>query len=157
MNNVNNKWMEYALYEAGKAYKLDEVPIGAVIIKENKIIGRGFNQVESLIDATAHAEIIAITSASNTLNDWRLNDCNIYITKEPCLMCYGAIINSRIKNIYYGFSDKENGFKSKIDNKLLFYKNHLENIEGSILENDCKSIISKFFISKRKKSKKNVE
>ena len=154
-NNVDhNKWMKYAYDEATKAYNDDEVPIGAIIIKEGRIIGRGYNQVEALKDSTAHAEIIAITSAENSLNDWRLNDCSLYVTKEPCLMCYGAIINARIENIYYGFSDKEKGFRVKVREEQLLANNHLKNIEGNILDLDCKRLIEDFFISKRKKNKK---
>tara|TARA_B100000686_G_scaffold211227_1_gene218078 strand:+ start:39 stop:488 length:450 start_codon:yes stop_codon:yes gene_type:complete len=141
------KWMFLALSEAKKAEKMDEVPIGAIIVKDNAIIGRGFNQMESLKDSTAHAEIIAITSASNTIGDWRLNKCSLYVTKEPCLMCIGAILNSRIENLYYGMSDKENGYittKKFINNSV-----HLKSIEGSILEFDSKKIIQDFFLNKR--------
>ena len=94
------KWMQYALKEAEKALKDDEVPIGAIVVKDDKIIGRGFNKTESLNDCTAHAEVIAITSAANSLEDWRLNDSSMYVTKEPCLMCFGAVINSRISKLY---------------------------------------------------------
>ena len=141
------KWMFSALSEAKKAEKMDEVPIGAIIVKDNAIIGRGFNQMESLKDSTAHAEVIAITSASNTIGDWRLNKCSLYVTKEPCLMCIGAILNSRIENLYYGMSDKENGYittKKFINNSV-----HLKSIEGSILEYDSKKIIQDFFLNKR--------
>ncbi len=150
MINLTNdeKWMLYALKEANKALKLDEVPIGAVIINEDKIIGRGFNQVESLNDSTAHAEIIAITSAANTLNDWRLNNCSIYVTKEPCLMCFGAIINSRIEKIFFGSTDLQKGFR-KVYNKTDFPTSHLKNIESNILESDCRKIIQDFFKKKR--------
>ena len=102
---TKEKWMKQALNQAIKAYDNDEVPIGSIIVKNEVIIGRGFNQIESLNDCTAHSEIIAITSASNTINDWRLNDCSLYVTKEPCIMCFGAIVNSRIKNLYFGFSN----------------------------------------------------
>ena len=146
-NKQKEKWMFSALSEAKKAEKMDEVPIGSIIVKDNAIIGRGFNQMESLKDSTAHAEIIAITSASNTIGDWRLNKCSLYVTKEPCLMCIGAILNSRIENLYYGMSDKENGYittKKFINNSV-----HLKSIEGSILEFDSKKIIQDFFLNKR--------
>ena len=146
-NKQKEKWMFSALSEAKKAEKMDEVPIGSIIVKDNAIIGRGFNQMESLKDSTAHAEIIAITSASNTIGDWRLNKCSLYVTKEPCLMCVGAILNSRIENLYYGMSDKENGYittKKFINNSV-----HLKSIEGSILEFDSKKIIQDFFLNKR--------
>ncbi len=146
-NKQKEKWMFSALSEAKKAEKMDEVPIGSIIVKDNAIIGRGFNQMESLKDSTAHAEIIAITSASNTIGDWRLNKCSLYVTKEPCLMCVGAILNSRIENLYYGMPDKENGYittKKFINNSV-----HLKSIEGSILEFDSKKIIQDFFLNKR--------
>ena len=150
MINLTNdeRWMLYALKEANKALKMDEVPIGAIIINENKIIGRGFNQVENLNDSTAHAEIIAITSAANTLNDWRLNNCSIYVTKEPCLMCFGAIINSRIEKIFFGSIDLDKGFR-KVYNKTDFLTPHLNYIGSKILEPDCKKIIQDFFKKKR--------
>tara|TARA_Y100000590_G_C15227325_1_gene828669 strand:- start:82 stop:537 length:456 start_codon:yes stop_codon:yes gene_type:complete len=146
------KWMKYAFIEAEKAYNKDEVPIGAIIVRDNKILGRGYNQTESLNDCTAHAELIAITSASNTIDNWRLNDCSIYITKEPCLMCFGAIINSRIKNLFYGFVDEKNGFKKNINVDNIFLKKHLNLIESGFLEKECREIVQDFFIEKRKKS-----
>ena len=151
--NIKNKWMKFALKEAEKALKMDEVPIGSVIVKDNTIIGKGYNQVESLVDSTAHAEIIAITSAANYLGDWRLNDCSIYITKEPCLMCYGAILNSRIVNVIYGFSDNDKGFRVRLNKELILYRTHLKNIEGNILHLDCKILVKDFFKFKRKKNK----
>ena len=152
---TKEKWMKQALNQAIKAYDNDEVPIGSIIVKNEVIIGRGFNQIESLNDCTAHSEIIAITSASNTINDWRLNDCSLYVTKEPCIMCFGAIVNSRIKNLYFGFSDKENGFREVIKKDKLFNANHLELCESGILELDCKAIIKNFFIEKRKNNNKS--
>ena len=146
--NPKERWMLYALKEAEKALKIDEVPIGAIIVNGDKIIGRGFNQVENLNDATAHAEIIAITSAANTFGNWRLRDCSIYVTKEPCIMCFGALINARIKKIFYGMQDLDKGFN-------LFYKKnnlhtpHLSYIEGNILELESKKIIQDFFKKKR--------
>ena len=144
------KWMKQALIQAMKAYDNNEVPIGSIIIKDDKIIGRGYNQTESLNDCTAHAELIAITSASNTIDDWRLNDASIYVTKEPCLMCFGAIINARISNLFYGFIDEKKGFKKNINH--LFFKKHLSLIESGILKHECKNIVQDFFIEKRKKS-----
>jgi Cytosine/adenosine deaminases len=142
------RWMLYALKEAHKALKIDEVPIGAIIVNKDKIIGRGFNQVESLNDATAHAEMIAITSAANTADDWRLNGCSIYVTKEPCLMCFGAILNARIENLYYGMADSDKGFKEleEVNNLSM---SHLNYIEGNILELESKKIIQDFFKKKR--------
>ena len=95
----HSKWMSFAFSQAQKAYDSNEVPVGAVVVYNDKIIGRGHNQKEQLNDPTAHAEIIAITAATNTINDWRLIDCELYVTKEPCPMCAGAIINSRIRSV----------------------------------------------------------
>ena len=101
--------MKLALVQAQKAYEKDEIPVGAIVVKEGKVIGRGYNQREMLNDPTAHAEIIAITAAANTIEDWRLNECMLYVTKEPCAMCAGAIINSRLKMVVFGCYDKEMG------------------------------------------------
>ena len=149
--NPKEKWMLSALREADKALKLDEVPIGAIVIKKNNIIGRGFNQVEKLNDATAHAEIIAITSAANTLNDWRLIDCELYVTKEPCSMCAGAILNSRIKSVYFGAYDEREGCCGSLyqichDPRF----NHQSSVSGGILEDDCRKLLKDFFKLKRK-------
>ena len=146
------KWMRYALQEAEKALIDDEVPIGAIIIKDDKIIGRGFNKTESLKDCTAHAEIIAITSASNSLDDWRLNKCSIYVTKEPCLMCFGAIINSRINKLYFGMKDDINGFSVKTKKEKETQGKHLSLIESNFMEVDCRFLIQNFFKNKRKKN-----
>ena len=94
-------WMLEAFRQAEKAYSQDEVPVGCVIVYNDTVIGKGHNLVETLSDSTAHAEMISITSAANYLDDWRLIDCSLYVTKEPCLMCFGAILNSRVKNLYY--------------------------------------------------------
>ena len=144
----NERWMLYALKEAKKADKIDEVPIGAIIVKDDMIIGTGYNQMEILKDSTAHAEIIAITAASNKLGDWRLNSTSIYITKEPCMMCAGAIINSRIENIFYGLPDSEFGFDN-LKNSLNIKMHHINNIEGGILKDECQKIIQDFFLKKR--------
>ena len=154
MNIENNKekWMKYALREAEKAFKMDEVPIGAILVKNDIVVGRGYNQIESLNDPTAHAEIIAITSASNTIGDWRLNDCSIYVTKEPCLMCFGSIINSRISNLYFGLEDKEKGFSNSVYTSKRLVK-HLKYSEGGILDLDSKEMLQKFFFKKRNSNK----
>jgi len=146
--NDNMRWMTKAIDQANYALKKDEVPIGAVIVKDNKIIGKGYNQVESLKDSTAHAEILAITSASDSLGDWRLNKSSLYVTKEPCLMCWGAIRNSRISNVYFGANDE--GINLEIlQSKLEFDMPHLSFVEGGILEYDCKKILQDFFLNKR--------
>ena len=151
--NKHEKWMVEAYRQAEKAYILDEVPVGCVIVQNDLVIGRGHNLVEKLHDSTAHAEMISITSAANFNNNWRLNNCSIYVTKEPCIMCFGAILHSRIKNLYYGIIDLDNGFKVKIKSHYLF-NNHLKIIQSGILEKKCKHIIEDFFTKKRKNNKK---
>ena len=151
-SDIHIKWMEKAYNLAVKSYNSDEVPVGAIIVKDDKIIGQGHNLVEKLNDSTAHAEMIAITSASNYNKDWRLKNSSIYVTKEPCIMCYGAILNSRIKNLYYGVEDSRLGFKVNL-NDLNFSNTHLQNIESEILQHKCKIILKDFFQNKRKKNK----
>jgi tRNA(adenine34) deaminase len=110
------RFMYAALQEAERAFEEDEVPVGAVVVHKNRIIGRGYNQVEKLNDATAHAEMIALTSASNNLKNWRLNECSIYVTLEPCIMCAGALLSSRIDNLYYAASDTKFGACGSVHN-----------------------------------------
>ncbi len=144
-------FMKQALKCAQKAYDKDEVPIGAVIIKNDKIIAKGYNKNITLTDTTAHAEIIALRRACKKLNNYRLNDCSIYVTIEPCSMCTGALVHARIKNIYFGAKDIKAGacgslFNIANSNKL----NHNINVAGGLLEQDCAKIIRKFFKNKRK-------
>ncbi len=108
-NSTHERFMKQAIQLAENAGKLEEIPVGAIVVKDNNIIGRGYNQCESLKDPTAHAEMIAITAAANTVEDWRLTDCTLYVTKEPCPMCAGAIINSRLKMVIFGTYDEEKG------------------------------------------------
>lgn len=138
--------MKLALLQAQKAFEKDEIPVGAIVVKEGKVIGRGYNQREMLNDPTAHAEIIAITAAANTIEDWRLNDCILYVTKEPCAMCAGAIINSRLKMVVFGCYDKEMGCCGSL--YQLCGDSHLRNrtaVKGGIMEQECLSIIHDFF------------
>ncbi|MAN41273.1 MAG: tRNA-specific adenosine deaminase [Candidatus Marinimicrobia bacterium] len=138
--------MKLALLQAQKAYEKDEIPVGAIVVKEGKVIGRGYNQREMLNDPTAHAEIIAITAAANTIEDWRLNDCMLYVTKEPCAMCAGAIINSRLKMVVFGCYDKEMGCCGSL--YQLCGDSQLRNktaVKGGIMEQECLSIIHDFF------------
>ena len=146
MNKIHESWMNLALIEARKAFRNKEVPIGAIIVKDNKVIGKGYNQVELLKDSTAHAEMIAITSASNTLNDWRLNECDMYVTLEPCAMCAGAIIKSRIRNIFFGAYNNSDGCVSTLYNLCNDSRfNHQSGIQGSILEQECSYLLTSFF------------
>ena len=147
----HEKWMRYALQEAEKAFHEDEVPVGALVVKDSHIIGRGYNQCESLHDPTAHAEIIAITSAANTLKDWRLAGCSLYVTKEPCPMCAGALINARIKFAGFGMYDEQEGCCGSLyqicrDPRF----KHQLTVKGGILEDHCNALIQEFFTQKRK-------
>ena len=146
----HEKWMKFAIQEAEKAFNAKEIPVGAVVIKEGHIIGRGYNQCESLHDPTAHAEIIAITSASNTLKDWRLTDCSMYVTKEPCPMCAGALINARVKFTGFGIYDEQEGCCGSLyqicqDPR---FKHHLT-VKGGILEEYCSLLMKNFFANCR--------
>ncbi|MFA7675411.1 MAG: tRNA adenosine(34) deaminase TadA [Endomicrobiia bacterium] len=150
MINKDIYFMQKALNCAKKAYNIEEVPIGAVIVKDNKIIAKGYNKSITLQDSTAHAEIIAIRKACKKLNNYRLNDCSIYVTIEPCSMCVGALILSRIKKIYFGAKDIKAGgcgsvFNIASDNRL----NHKIEVSSGLLEEECARIIKQFFQSRR--------
>ena len=143
---MQEKFMKEALKEAKKAYEKLEVPVGCVIVKDGKIIARGHNLKETKKDTTKHAEIIAIQKASKKLDSWRLLDCEMYVTLEPCSMCAGAIINSRIKNVYIGASDEKTGAVGSVLNLFTDYKfNHNVNFEKGILEDECKNLLQEFF------------
>jgi len=142
--------MQEALKEAEKAFAEDEVPVGAVIVYENKIIARGHNQVERLKDPTAHAEIIAITSATNYLGIKWLNEASLYVTIEPCSMCAGALVLARMKSLYFGASDPKTGACGSIINITNHKKlNHHIKVTKGILEAECSSLLKGFFKRKR--------
>ena len=146
MQTEDEKWMRYALAEAQLALKKKEVPIGAVVVYEDKIIGRGHNQVESLDDPTAHAEIIAIGAASNFLNSWRLSGSSIYVTIEPCAMCAGAIVLSRLDRLIFGAKDTKAGACGSLYNIVQDIRlNHQVQIIPYILEQECRQILGAFF------------
>ena len=156
MKNENFKeyYMKQALKEAEKAYKKLEVPVGAIIVKDGKIIARAYNQKEEKKDTTKHAEILAIQKASKKLQAWRLLDCEMYITLEPCSMCAGAIINSRIKKVYIGTMDEKTGAAGSVFNLFNDYTfNHKVEIETGILKEDCENILKKFFKELREMKK----
>ena len=154
---MQEKFMKEALKEAKKAYEKLEVPVGAVIVKEGKIIARAHNQKETKFDTTKHAEILAIQKASKKLKSWRLIDCEMYVTLEPCSMCTGAIINARLKKIYIGAMDEKTGAVGSKLNLLKDYTfNHKVEYEIGILKNDCENILKDFFISLRKIKKENL-
>ena len=141
-----DKFMKEAKKEAKKAYGKLEVPIGAVIVKDGKIIARGHNQKEEKADTTMHAEIIAIKKASKKIGAWRLNGCEMYITLEPCPMCAGAIINARLDKIYIGTMDEKNGACGSVTNVLEEYKqNYKVQKEEGIHQKECEEIIKNFF------------
>ena len=140
-----NIFLQSALDEAKKAFKNGEVPVGAVVVKNGKVISSAHNLTRNHIDVTAHAEILAIREAEKKLGDWRLEGCELYVTLEPCMMCMGAIINSRIKKVYFGAYDKDFGFA--LSNH--FTMPHNVEIYGGICEDECKKILKDFFSSRR--------
>ena len=149
------RFMYAALQEAERAYDDDEVPVGAVVVHKNKIVGRGHNQIEKLNDATAHAEMIALTSASNHIKNWRLSGCSIYVTLEPCIMCAGALLSSRIDNLYFGASDSKFGACGSVHNLAENSKtNHSIKVFSGILAKESEELLKSFFAEKRLKSKK---
>ena len=142
--------MKEALKEAKKAELIDEVPIGCVIVKDDKIIARGHNQRETNQSPIGHAEIIAINKASKKLKSWRLEGCDIYVTLEPCIMCSGAIIQSRINKVYYGASDPKGGALGSSINVLEANNiNHHPEVISGVLKEECSSIITNYFKAKR--------
>ena len=148
---MEEKFMKEALKEAKKAYDKLEVPVGAVIVKDGKIIARAHNLKETKFDTTKHAEILAIQKASKKLNSWRLIDCEMYVTLEPCSMCAGALINSRIKKVYIGASDQKTGAVGSVFNLLEDYTfNHKVEYEKGVLQDECESILKEFFRELRK-------
>ena len=152
-------YMKQALKEANKAYKKLEVPVGAVIVKDGKIIARAHNQKETKTDTTKHAEILAIQKASKKLESWRLIDCEMYVTLEPCSMCAGAIINSRIKKVYIGAMDEKTGAVGSVLNLFEDYTfNHKVEAETGVMEKECQETLKKFFKELRelKRGGKNV-
>ena len=147
----DDHFMNEALRQARLAYDADEVPIGAIIIRENKIIARAFYQVELLKDATAHAEILAITQAAHALGDWRLEGCTLFVTKEPCPMCAGAIVLSRVKRLVFGVrDDKAGGAGSVFPITTQGGLNHTVEVTGGTKELEARQLIQGFFREKRR-------
>ena len=152
------KYMKEALKEAKKAYNKLEIPVGAVIVKDGKIIARAHNQKETKFDTTKHAEILAIQKASKKLGAWRLNECEMYVTLEPCSMCAGAIINSRIKKVYIGTSDEKTGAVGSVLNLFEDYKfNHDVEFEKGILQEQCEKVLKDFFKELRRIKKEKTK
>ena len=155
---TDEHYMKMALNEAEKAFKAGEVPIGAVIVHEGEVIAKAWNQVEMLKDATAHAEILALTQASAQLDRWRLHGCTLYVTKEPCPMCSGALVNSRIDRVVFGMSDEKGGgcgggFAIHDHDGLL----HKVDAEAGCCEEQCRLIIQSFFKMRRQQQKELKE
>ena len=144
-------FMRQALRMAQKAYDANEVPVGAVVVREGKIIGRAYNQVELLKDATAHAEMLALTQAEAAVGDWRLIDCDLYVTKEPCAMCAGALVHTRVRRVIFGCADPSAGAAGSVMNLLQIPQwNHRCDIASAILQDECAAILQDFFRKKRR-------
>ncbi len=145
-------FMGEALRQAVRAYDAEEVPVGAVIVREGRIIARAHNQVELLKDATAHAEMLAVTQAEEVVGDWRLTDCTLYVTKEPCPMCAGAIVHVRLPRVVYGISDPKGGAAGSALNLLQFPTlNHRCEITSGVRETECRELLRSFFAEQRSK------
>ena len=143
-------FMREALRMASKAAKAGEVPVGAVVVREGKIIGRAHNQVELLKDATAHAEMLALTQAEAALGDWRLTDCDLYVTKEPCAMCAGALVHTRVRRVIFGCTDPSAGAAGSVMNLLQMPTlNHRCDLASGVLQDDCAAILQHFFRKRR--------
>jgi tRNA(adenine34) deaminase len=146
-------YMREALRLADKARKADEVPVGSVVVRAGKIIARASNQVELLKDATAHAEMLALTEAEAAVGDWRLIDCDLYVTKEPCPMCAGAIVHTRIRRVIFGCADPRAGAAGSVINLLQMPQlNHRCHITPGVLQNECAAILQDFFRQQRQSS-----
>ncbi len=151
MNKIDEIYMRQALNEAQKAAQEDEVPVGCVVVHEKKIIARAHNQVERLKDPTAHAEMLALTSAANYLGTKWLNGVSLYVTIEPCSMCSGALVLARIKNLFYGASDPKTGACGSVFNIVNNKKlNHRIKVHKGLLKEECALLLSQFFKKKRK-------
>jgi len=146
----DESFMREALRQAQKANEAGEVPVGAVIVREGKIIARAYNQVELLKDATAHAEMLALTQAEAAVGDWRLTECDLYVTKEPCAMCAGALVHTRIRRVIFGCTDPAAGAAGSVMNLLQMPAlNHRCDIASGVLQDECATILQDFFRKRR--------
>lgn len=149
-------FMGEALRQAAKAYETGEIPVGAVIVREGRIIARAFNQMEQLKDATAHAEMLALTQAEEAMGDWRLTGCTLYVTKEPCPMCAGAIVHTRLARVVFGVSDPKAGAGGSAMNLLQFPTlNHHCEITRDVCAMECRTLLQNFFSVRRLSEKPN--
>src|SRR6516162_2602828 len=145
-------FMGEALRQAAKAFEHEEVPIGAVVVRDGRIIARAYNQVEELKDATAHAEMLALTQAESAVGDWRLTDCTLYVTKEPCPMCAGAIVHTRLTRVVFGAYDPKAGAAGSALNLLQFPTlNHRCAITAGVREQECRALLQRFFNEQRQR------
>ncbi|MEG2773900.1 MAG: tRNA adenosine(34) deaminase TadA [Acetivibrio sp.] len=152
---MDEKYMKEAIKQAKKAYKIGEVPIGCIIVYEDKIIARGYNKRNSKKNSLSHAELLAINKACKVMGDWRLEDCTMYITLEPCQMCAGAIVQSRIKRVVIGSMNPKAGCAGSILNLLEIPQfNHQVETERGVLEEECSKLITKFFKELREEKKR---
>src|SRR6476620_7126157 len=148
---TDESFMREAVRFARKAFEKEEVPVGAIVVRNGKIIARAFNQVEMLKDATAHAEMLAITQAEAAVGDWRLNECDLYVTKEPCPMCAGAIVHVRLRRVIFGCADERGGAAGGLINLLQMPTlNHRCEITAGVLREDCSVLLQSFFRERRK-------
>ena len=152
----DQRWMEQALHEANLAADLGDVPVGAVMVREGILVARGHNRREADRDPLAHAELLAIRNAAVALDGWRLVDCTMYVTLEPCAMCAGALVNSRVSRLVYGTSDLKAGFCGSLgdlvrDSRL----NHRLEVRGGVLEAACRRVLKNFFANLRKRAKRS--
>ena len=146
-------FMGEALRQATRAFEAEEVPVGAVIVRAGRVVARAYNQVELLKDATAHAEMLALTQAEEAVGDWRLTDCTLYVTKEPCPMCAGAIVHVRLARVVFGASDPKAGAAGSALNLLQFPTlNHQCTITAGVREPECRALLQSFFANQRQKN-----
>jgi tRNA(adenine34) deaminase len=149
-SDLDSSFMGDALRQAEKAFKAEEVPIGAVVVRDGRVIARAYNQVELLKDATAHAEMLAITQAEAAVGDWRLNECDLYVTKEPCPMCAGALVHTRMRRVIFGCIDERGGAAGGIMNLLQMPGlNHRCEITSGVRSEECARLLQEFFRARR--------
>jgi tRNA(adenine34) deaminase len=155
---LDEQFMREALRLAAKARKAEEVPVGALITRNGRIVARAYNQVELLKDATAHAEMLAITEAEAAVGDWRLLECDLYVTKEPCPMCAGALVHARIHRVVFGCPDERAGAAGSVINLLQHPKlNHRCEITAGVLQTECAAILREFFQTQRNRKLQDFE
>ena len=154
MMQGHESYMRLALREAEKAARRDEVPVGAVVVREGKVIARAYNRRETDKNPCAHAELLAIEKAAKKLGGWRLLGCSLYVTLEPCPMCAGAIVNSRIEAVYFGAFDPKAGCFGSICDFIELPLNHHPKILGGVLERECAAVLKEYFRQKRESKKK---